>query len=343
MRFNVPELAFNNILEFDSKIRRINPDEEVIFDFSQMSNFDPLPMLTMGAIIKAFFHDHPDTPYKIEGYYSTGKSYAGYMGFFKYAFPNSIYGKEPGQASGSLNYIPITPIKIDELQKTEHDKGNYIALAEMIEKEAGRLASVLDRGDKELHKLLTYLIREILRNTPEHAATNTMWICGQNWNTHNLAEIAIIDEGIGIYKSITKNASHKEYITDNATALQWALKAGISEAFKPSMQQKSDDTWANSGFGLYMVNEICNHLKGEFSIISYDDYLAFNDYKKRSGKTFFKGTAICMRIRPSEIKNASSLISQIASNGESEAKNIRTAFKAASIPSKGLMSDLNIQ
>lgn len=51
-----------------------------------------------------------------------------------------------------------------------------------------------------------------------------MWVCGQYWPSFELAEIAIADEGIGIYNSITQNHAHEEYITDNEKALQWALK-----------------------------------------------------------------------------------------------------------------------
>lgn len=108
----------------------------------------------------------------------------------------------PGEANGSNNYIPITPIVIDELQKEEIQRGNYMVLGDVVEKESGRLARIVDRGNGELHKLLTYLIREIIRNTPEHAETDTVWVCGQYWPSYELAEIAIADEGIGIYNSI---------------------------------------------------------------------------------------------------------------------------------------------
>ena len=43
-----------------------------------------------------------------------------------------------------------------------------------------------------------------------------MW---QYWPTYELAEIAILDEGIGIYNSLVQNAAHKEYITNNQEAL----------------------------------------------------------------------------------------------------------------------------
>lgn len=343
LKYYVKDLTLDNALRFSRELDSITPDEEMIFDFSGMSNFDPLPMLMIGSIMRSYRNQFPDITFKLEGLDSPGKGYAGTMGFFKYISSSIEIGKMPGEANGSLNYIPITPIVVDELEKSEYEKGNYMVLGELIEKEAGRLARIVDRGNNELHKLLTFLIREILRNTPEHAKTNTMWLCGQYWPSYELAEIAIVDEGIGIYESITQNVAHREYITDNATALKWALKAGISEAFKPSMKQKSRDEWANSGFGLYMVNEICKHLNGSFCIISYGNYLLIDNHGIKSGETLFKGTAIQMRVPSKKIANAQVIISQIASQGEAEARTIRNAFKTASTPSKGLMEELRIK
>lgn len=236
MRLYVPDMELVETLKFAHDIYEKVPNDEVVFDFSQMHNFDPLPMLIMGVTMRNYRMQYPKIPFRIDGY--EGKSYAGTMGFFKYVSESLGIGKMPGEANGSTNYIPITPIKVDELQQYEISQGNYMVVGDLIEKEAGRLARIVDRGNKELNKLLTYLIREILRNTPEHAGTNTMWVCGQYWPSFELAEIAIADEGIGIYNSITQNHAHKEYITDNEKTLQWALKAGISEAFRPSMKQK---------------------------------------------------------------------------------------------------------
>lgn len=343
MIYYVPDMTLAETLNFSKKLNSIVPDDEVVFDFSKMSNFDPLPMLMMGSMMRSYRQKYPDIPFRVDGIDTTGKGYAGNMGFFKYVSTSLGIGKMPGEANGSQNYIPITPIVVDELQKSEYQKGNYMILGDLIEMEAGRLARIVDRGNKELHKLLTFLIREILRNTPEHAKTNTMWVCGQYWPSFELAEIAIMDEGIGIYNSITQNAAHRAYITDNSTALQWALKAGISEAFKPSMKQKNNDEWANSGFGLYMVSEICSHLNGSFCIISYDDYVLIDNHGIKSGKTSFEGTAIRMRVPSKKIESAQAIISQISMQGEDEAKTIRNAFKTASTPSKGLMHDLNIE
>ena len=343
MTYYIPNLTLNEALTFENALFAIEPTEEMTFDFSRMSNFDPLPMLMMGAIMRRYRSQHPNIRFHMDGVATSGKGYAGTMGFFKYVSILLDIGKMPGEANGSSNYIPITPIVVDELQRAESEQGNYMVLGDIIEKEAGRLARIVDRGNNELHKLLTFLIREILRNTPEHAKSDTMWVCGQYWPSHELAEIAIIDEGIGVFQSITQNATHREYITDNATALKWALKAGISKAFRPSAKQKSSDEWANSGFGLYMVSEICKHLNGNFCIVSYGNYVLINNHGIKSGETSFHGTAIRMQIPSNKISTAQSIISTIASQGESEAKTIRNAFKTASMPSKGLMEELNIK
>lgn len=39
------------------------------------------------------------------------------MGFFKYISEKLEVGKIPGEARGSLNYIPITSIEFNELKK----------------------------------------------------------------------------------------------------------------------------------------------------------------------------------------------------------------------------------
>ncbi len=340
MNYYVPEMNLNNALSFSEKLNLCVPEDEMVFDFSRMSNFDPLPMMMMGAIIREYRKRYPSIIFRVAG--TDTKGYAGNMGFFKYISTSLGMGKMPGEAKGSANYIPITKISVEELRLNEKNRGKLVSIGDLIERESGRLSSIVDRGNEELHKLLTYLIREILRNTPEHAKTDEMWICGQYWPTYELAEIAIIDEGIGVFESLKNNRSHKEYIKDNSNALRWALKAGISESFKPSMKQKSDDEWANSGFGLYMVNEICKLLHGSFCIISYDNYMLIDNHGIKEGTTSFKGTAIRMRVPSTKIRDAKAIISEIAMNGEREAKTIRNAFKKASTPSKGLMESINI-
>jgi len=91
-----------------------------------------------------------------------------------------------------------------------------------------------------------------------------------------------------------------------------------------------------------MVSEICKYLEGNFCVVSNNDYILTRKEEKETGKTSFNGTGISMRLKSDAIHNAREIISTIASRGESEAKTIRNAFKEASIPSRGLMTQLNI-
>ena len=83
IRIAIPDLDLNNALRLDGNLRNyeIGPFDDVVLDFSRMTNFDPLPMLMAGAIIKRFRYQYHDNTFSISGI--NGKSYAGTMGFFK--------------------------------------------------------------------------------------------------------------------------------------------------------------------------------------------------------------------------------------------------------------------
>ena len=140
MRYYVPDMELVETLKFSKNLESIIPDNEMIFDFSKMSNFDPLPMLMMGAMMRSYRKRFPEIPFSVAGINTTGKGYAGNMGFFKYVSTSLGIGKMPGEANGSLNYIPITPIVVDELRREEYEKGNYMVLGDIIEKEAADAA-----------------------------------------------------------------------------------------------------------------------------------------------------------------------------------------------------------
>lgn len=134
IRIAIPDLDLNNALRLDGNLRNyeIGPFDDVVLDFSRMTNFDPLPMLMAGAIIKRFRYQYHDNTFSISGI--NGKSYAGTMGFFKYLSESISVGKSPGEATGSSNYIPITPISIRSLQERAFRDGGSIEIGDMIER-----------------------------------------------------------------------------------------------------------------------------------------------------------------------------------------------------------------
>ncbi len=343
MRVYIPDLDILPTLRHlaNADLNELISEDELIFDFSRMNTFYPLPMLMMGSFIKRVHHQRMERGLKTTLSEFQDKTYAGTMGFFKHIASTFPFGKAPGETGGNGNYMPITHLSIPDLRNQYKD--SYSEVGDMIEAESRFLARILDRGNKDLHRLLVYVLREMLRNAPEHGHVNDVWVCAQYWPSKKKASIGIVDEGIGIYSSITKNIIHKRYIQNNRDALQWALKAGISQALAPSKERDYKNPWSNSGFGLYMVSQICKELGGSFVIASGSDYIIENSRGNRFGETYFSGTAICIDLPTGNVPNYEQLIDKMITRGETQASSIRGAFRKASTPSRGLMDELGIK
>lgn len=341
MNIYIPELNTLSSLQFASEInsKDYSNVDEVIF-IADMKWVRPFGMLIAATAMKNLRRQYPDVSFKLQcDINKKGVSYAAYMGFFKSISESIAIGNSPGEASGNDNYLPITHLDINELQNLTVASGRIQEIGDTIEQKAAELAKIICRSNLEMQALMTYLIREILRNIPEHAESNKAWICGQFWSD-NTAEIAIVDEGIGIKRSLRKNLIHREYINDDLTALQYSIKAGISKAFNPRIGNKSYDVWSNSGYGLYMVSEICKELDGSFCISSGNNYLYIANDGTQTGQTNMCGTAVKMTFSTSNLIESKRIIQKIAGQGEAEAQTVKNAFKKASHPSKGLILEL---
>lgn len=335
MEILIPDLETFEVLRFADKMSRISIDEPVIVN-ANMGWVRPFGLLYAIATLRELRARFEDIPFQMRIGNSNGVSYAAHMGFFKSVSMSIEYGKEPGAVQGNDNYIPITMIDTSDLQRQAISRGNFWELGQIIEMESKRLATILSQGNNELTILLTYIIREMIRNVPEHAETNVVWLCGQHWRD-GTAEIAIMDEGIGILKSLQKNRVHRQYINDDLAALQSCVKAGISQAFNPQGHPRDDSEWSNSGYGLYVVSRLCSYLNGSFCIASGCNYLHIDAKESvRVGGTFMNGTAVKMTMSIDKLTDANRAIMQIAQEGQEQAKEIRNAFKQASKPSKGI-------
>ncbi len=335
------ELNSDNALELPKKLVKLDTSSVVTIK-AELKWVQPFGLLVTSKAIRDYRNKNNDTEFLLE--YNpklNAHTYAAHMGFYKAISPTLDIGKLPGQATGSNSYMPITELNLRELHKKELENGNYIEMGDVIEKESSRLSKILSNNNIELHKLLTYIIREILRNIPEHSDSDKAWICGQRWNDGN-AEIAIVDDGIGIMQSLIKNHIHKNYVENDQDALEWALKPGISKSFSPKTGNKSQDVWSNSGFGLFMVSQICIKLGGSFNLVSGSKYVKIDETGRVSiGETDIQGTAIKINLFESKlITSSKELIAEVAKNGEQRAKSIKTAFKTASMPSKGLIEKI---
>lgn len=337
MRIVVPNMSTSSALAFSQKLATLDSDDTYVFDVSRIGNYEPLPMLLTAAAIRHFSSARSLDPRQTRLVFNDDKNYqyACHMGFFQAA--GFAQGKAPGEAPGSTSYIPLTKIDIAELTRKAFENGEFAEQGDIIELEAKRLSRILSQGQPEFQKLLQYLLREAIRNIPEHAGTSKVWLCGQYWHNRDLAEIAILDEGIGIYNSLAHNRIHRNYITTNEDALRWALKPGVSTAFHPARGQRNPEPWANSGYGLYMISEICKTTDGWLTFVSGDDCMRVYPNTSSLYKAHYSGTALGIRVSPSKITKCQSIIDDAMARGLREARTIQNAFKEASTPSRGLI------
>lgn len=337
LQFEISYLTAPAALDFARQLNCADIGEEVEFS-ANLKWVEPFGALLTATAIKQLRDKHKEIPFRLQYHDTDAGSYAAHIGYFKSISNKIEIGNQPGEAKGSENYIPITALDLSKIQMDCSPDGRILEIGDAIEIKAKSLAKVLCRDSEEMILLMTYLIREMIRNIPEHADTMTAWICGQYWPAKQKAEIAIVDEGIGIRSSLRKNQAHSAYIQTDEDAILCAVKPGISQAFIPSRQNRSSDVWANSGFGLYMVSEICRKLQGLFWLASGEKFVCINSSGEQTiGDTHISGTAIRMTFSTQNLKSSRNIIQEIASLGEQQARTIRNAFKKASVPSKGLV------
>lgn len=215
LKITIPRLSTSNAITFCRTLQECQRDDTYFFDVSGVNNYEPLPMLLTAASIRQFCEQRDLGPWDIQLLYSENKNYdyACHMGFFQAAgFPQ---GKAPGEAPGSSSYIPLTKLNIGEMQQEAIEKGEYMEQGDLIERKSDELAAVLAQGNRELQKMFRYLIREAIRNVPEHAGTNEVWICGQYWHNRDKAEIAILDEGKLRHHTNTINKDIHYFVCSN--------------------------------------------------------------------------------------------------------------------------------
>lgn len=307
-------------INFCSILDGITDEELCYFDFGRLGRVEPFGMLFTGAKFRQNKRKYPNLERKAENFQEGNCAYAANMGYFK-----SIgldYGKNPGEASGSNNYIPVTKLEkkhiVDESSKEAEHIGN------IVEKRAESLAKVLSRGKSTLTDHLTYSIRELIRNVVEHSQAECIWYAGQCWPTYDIVEIAILDEGIGIKNSLIKNPIYKSIIQNDEDALLYAIKPGVTSAFG---KKDPYDEWANSGYGLYVTSQLCAQ-GGDFFICSNEKALYIDNNGIKTYNVSINGTAIRMRLRISRIKDLS--VPKIVKEGEKLAKEMKSAVKTAS-------------
>jgi hypothetical protein len=271
-------IAWSNILWGYGSCRSIE------IDFSSTSFFTPMALLFIPHQIRYFHERFPAVRISAVHYQHLG--YAAHMGFF------DCFGGARGsleQAPGGSNYLPIAILNVSQFFK---DNG-AANVRDAIDSESMKMARVLTRtAEGFAFDVVQYSLREIIRNVFEHSASKICMYCAQYWPSNNRVQIAIVDEGSGIFPSLAFNPKFK-HLTERQS-VHYALLPGVSGNFRDLQHSENDSIWRNSGYGLYMTSRL-SRKTGEFLIMSSNHVnRLFKQYKMVSSIQNFRGTMIVM-------------------------------------------------
>lgn len=311
-------LTPTELLPFSALLRTTAVEESYLLDFRGVGHAEPFGMLFLAALIRQFVRARrqaqgKDCEFRVANY--ADKTYASWMGLFK-SF-GLDHGNGPGEASGSGTYIPLTRLTVSRI--VGEARNEYVHHGEVIEGEARRIAHILTRNASgDLTETLTYAVREIMRNVVEHGETSHIWYAAQYWPTKSRVEVSILDEGIGLLKSLRRNPGLK--VDSNQKAIFMALQPGVSGVAK-DRRRRSDGDWVNSGYGLFMTSSLCQ-VGGDFTICNDSDALRLDADGSRFIDCAFQGVAIRMVLDTSKIRDLDSSLSELGYKGQAIAREL---------------------
>lgn len=294
-------LDLHSALDFSILLSNAEESESFIFDFENTDRVEPFGMLMVSSEIRTLMRKYPNASAEYINY--ERMLYAAEMGFFQ-AF-GLDFGNVKVSPEGEAQFIPLTIYDRETIIRDAAQKG--IEVGDEVEEQSRSMARLLCQTDEgPVYDTLSYSIREIMRNAVEHSQAGRFGICAQHWPSQNKVEVAILDRGIGLKKSLSVNP-HLD-ASDDKRAINYALMPAVSgKAFKGT-RIKQRGPWANSGFGLYMTNRICRN-GGTFFIATGDTGMLLT---KGEGKRYFNcrfnGTAIRMVMRTDQMASLRSAL-----------------------------------
>ncbi len=176
----------------------------------------------------------------------------------------------------ATTFLPIEPLK------TLHT----------VQNSAEKIMGILKSHcvDKNTAESLSCMLLELLENCFAHAAIETGLhglVCAQPWSNGKLAQIALVDSGIGIRNSLGQNPELRSRL-DGENCCELATQYGITG--KPEK--------GHTGYGLTLARDLIEQNGGNLIIISKSEL--FQSCEKKGQKQYcelpWHGTLIIMEL-----------------------------------------------
>ena len=159
--------------------------------------------------------------------------------------PKEVLERNPGG-----RFHPLTSIR------SEQDAENAADAIRQVFRTCGTT------DQTTLEAIFTMLV-EIIGNCFFHSETGTQirgLVCAQSWPHANLAQVAVIDIGVGVRRSLGQNPAYAErLLQENACAL--ATELGITS--KPGR--------GHAGYGLALARQLFEDQGGDFMLLSNNE------------------------------------------------------------------------
>lgn len=287
-------ISVSYLERLSTAIRQGSIDRKLVLDFKRTQWATPFALLMLSSLINEFKTMDPGAGVSCQNHSHLG--YFGHMGFF-WSFGEPI-GNRPGEAPGSVDYVPINIMYSHQIREEAKRTGN--AVGAIMDTQAEMLAKVLSRADGEdFQDTLAFSMREIFRNVVEHSDSQVVAFCAQYFPTKGYVEVGINDWGIGLARSLSENSQIDGI--DDKDAIQLALMPGVSGKADVVKKLRQKDQWTNSGYGLYMTSRLCRE-GGSFLVGSRESKVLLSGELKQDGGWGFRGTAVRMIIRTDKIE-----------------------------------------
>ncbi|VTX76406.1 Uncharacterised protein [Gemella haemolysans] len=322
---DMKEAAYEECIDRLLKLDKNNKHVELTYNLEFLTPF-------IGVLVASYLNNNT---FKVETKIGTigkkSQGYAKHCNFFHFAENSQNFSERNTNYSG--RYTPIMKSIL-----TDYYRGSD----NIVESISNKIATVLSCGINDIRSMFEYIIFEMVRNIPEHSHSFNAWHFSQVWRKEQYieAEFSLIDYGIGFKESL--NFKGERFLDSDCEALELALKPGITsgivEDFK--LRENEEKEYLNSGYGLYMITELCKRLQGEYIIISKSAIARNGKVESLTKNKVFPGTAIKIKIRiPNGFTNTAfkDMLKEIADLGEKESRGIRGAIKEASSKSRGLV------
>ena len=314
-------LTLSTLNDFNNNLKENYDTENVVVDLTAVNFYDPQTILCLALIIRDFkkIRGSRKTLISIDQTHNT-IGYLAQIGFVD--FIGVDFGNKLGQVKAGESYVPIRKIDKKELLHESFETGK--SLQDLIQEEAAHVARVLvgTNFNKQVYLTIAYSIRETIRNALEHSEKDVCYVCAQRWK-NNRAQIAVVDEGIGIFNSLCN--AHINVNEDNF--LKIALQAGLSRTLN---LDEDKNIHGNSGFGLYVLQHLAKNF-GRMTLSSSGKTIIIKNNKKENEERLNGFTGTCVSIEFSMYpNNIEDVISMIADSGEEEAREAGRIVKASS-------------